>query len=83
MDKNDFEYLNKYMEWEAYYAPKFKALFGIDMPTDTYGINILGIPDKIKFDIIKMNIDDLKRCLNDIRYEDLEKLKDITWKIMN
>ena len=52
MDKNDFEYLNKYMEWEAYYAPKFKALFGIDMPTDTYGINILGIPDKIKFDIM-------------------------------
>ena len=24
-----------------------------------------------------MNIDDLKRCLNDIREEDLEKLKDI------
>lgn len=24
-----------------------------------------------------MNIDDLKRCLNDIKYEDLEKLKDI------
>lgn len=52
MEDYEIDYLNKYMKWEAYYAPKFKAIFGFDMPTDTYGIDITKIPDKVKQDIL-------------------------------
>ena len=52
MEVYEINHLNKYSKWEAYYSPKFKDLFGFDMPTDTYGIDITKIPDKIKHDIM-------------------------------
>lgn len=56
MEQIEIEYLNAYIKWEAYYAPKFKKMFGIEMPTDTYGINILEIPEDLKIDIMVNNI---------------------------
>lgn len=52
MEKEEIEYLNKYVEWEAYYSPKFKELFGFEMPTDLYGIDIMSIPESKKIEIM-------------------------------
>lgn len=54
MEADELDKMNKFIAWSAYYGPKFKELFGFDMPTDDewHGLDVSLIPYDVKVDIM-------------------------------